>query len=163
MSLPSYCNEPEVLVRIANEQTNPEWGIPPEKRSTDLHLRYGFVVIDKPRGGPTSHEVAAWIKKMLNLDRAGHSGTLDPRVSGVLPIALGESTKAMPAINNLDKEYIMVMKLHGDVDDGKLRAVLREFTGAIYQRPPLRSAVKRQLRVKHVYELELLERMVSMH
>ncbi|BDR91202.1 RNA-guided pseudouridylation complex pseudouridine synthase subunit Cbf5 [Vulcanisaeta souniana] len=157
MSLPSYCNEPEVLVRIANEQTNPEWGIPPEKRSTDLHLRYGFVVIDKPRG-PTSHEVAAWIKKMLNLDRAGHSGTLDPRVSGVLPIALGESTKAMPAINNLDKEYIMVMKLHGDVDDGKLRAVLREFTGAIYQRPPLRSAVKRQLRVKHVYELELLER-----
>ncbi len=89
---------------------------------------------------------------------AGHSGTLDPRVSGVLPVALGESTKAMPAINTLDKEYIMVMKLHGDVDDEKLRAVLREFTGAIYQRPPLRSAVKRQLRVKHVYELELLER-----
>ncbi len=124
----------------------------------DLYLKYGFVVIDKPRG-PTSHEVAAWVKKMLNLDKAGHSGTLDPGgVSGVLPIALGESTKAIPAINTLDKEYIMVMKLHGDVDDEKLRAVLREFTGAIYQRPPLRSAVKRQLRIKHVYELELLER-----
>mgnify|MGYP001770726693 FL=1 len=157
VSLPSYCNEPEVLVRIPNEQTNPEWGVPPDKRPMDLYLRYGFVVIDKPRG-PTSHEVAAWVKKMLNLDKAGHSGTLDPGVSGVLPIALGESTKAMPAINTLDKEYVMVMKLHGDVDDERLRAVLKEFTGAIYQKPPLRSAVKRQLRVKHVYELELLER-----
>ncbi len=157
MSLPNYCNEPEVLVKVPNEETNKEWGMPPEARPMDLYLRYGFVVIDKPRG-PTSHEVAAWVKKILNLDRAGHSGTLDPSVSGVLPIALGESTKAMPAINTLDKEYIMVMKLHGDVDDDKLRAVLREFTGAIYQKPPLRSAVKRQVRVKHVYELELLER-----
>ncbi|MGC8543382.1 MAG: RNA-guided pseudouridylation complex pseudouridine synthase subunit Cbf5 [Vulcanisaeta sp.] len=158
MPLPNYCNEePEVLIKIPNEQTNPEWGIPPEKRSMELYLKYGFVIIDKPRA-PTSHEVAAWVKKMLGLDRAGHSGTLDPRVSGVLPIALGESTKAMPAINTLDKEYVMVMKLHGDVDDERLKAVLKEFTGAIYQRPPLRSAVKRQLRIKHVYELELLER-----
>ena len=157
VSLPNYCNEPEVLVKIPNEETNKEWGLPPENRSMDLYLRYGFIVIDKPRG-PTSHEVAAWVKRILNLDRAGHSGTLDPGVSGVLPVALGESTKAMPAINTLDKEYIMVMKLHGDVDDDKLRAILREFTGAIYQRPPLRSAVKRQVRVKHVYELELLER-----
>ena len=157
VSLPNYCNEPEVLVKIPNEETNKEWGLPPENRSMDLYLRYGFIVIDKPRG-PTSHEVAAWVKRILNLDRAGHSGTLDPGVSGVLPVALGESTKAMPAINTLDKEYIMVMKLHGDVDDDKLRAILKEFTGAIYQRPPLRSAVKRQVRVKHVYELELLER-----
>jgi len=157
VSLPNYCNEPEVLVKIPNEETNKEWGLPPENRSMDLYLRYGFIVVDKPRG-PTSHEVAAWVKRILNLDRAGHSGTLDPGVSGVLPVALGESTKAMPAINTLDKEYIMVMKLHGDVDDDKLRAILKEFTGAIYQRPPLRSAVKRQVRVKHVYELELLER-----
>jgi H/ACA ribonucleoprotein complex subunit 4 len=157
VSLPNYCNEPEVLVKIPNEETNKEWGLPPENRSINLYLRYGFIVIDKPRG-PTSHEVAAWVKRILNLDRAGHSGTLDPGVSGVLPVALSESTKAMPAINALDKEYIMVMKLHGDVDDNKLRAILKEFTGAIYQRPPLRSAVKRQVRVKHVYELELLER-----
>jgi H/ACA ribonucleoprotein complex subunit 4 len=51
----------------------------------------------------------------------------------------------------------MVMKLHGDVDPEKLKNVLKEFTGAIYQRPPLRSAVKRQVRIKHVYELVLLE------
>jgi tRNA pseudouridine synthase B (EC 4.2.1.70) len=145
VSLPNYCNEPEVLVKIPNEETNKEWGLPPENRSMDLYLRYGFIVVDKPRG-PTSHEVAAWVKRILNLDRAGHSGTLDPGVSGVLPVALGESTKAMPAINTLDKEYIMVMKLHGDVDDDKLRAILKEFTGAIYQRPPLRSAVKRQVK-----------------
>ncbi|WP_238375175.1 RNA-guided pseudouridylation complex pseudouridine synthase subunit Cbf5 [Vulcanisaeta thermophila] len=155
--LPSYCSEPEVLVRIPNETTNPQWGLPPEKRPMDMHIRYGFVILDKPRG-PGSHEVAAWVKKMFKLDRAGHSGTLDPGVSGVLPIALGESTKAMPAINNLDKEYIMVMLLHRDVDLERLKAVLNEFTGEIYQRPPLRSAVKRQLRIKHIYELELLEK-----
>ncbi len=154
--VPDYCKEPEVLVKIPDEATNPEWGCPPDKRPIEAYLRYGFVILDKPRG-PTSHEVAAWVKKILGLNKAGHSGTLDPRVSGVLPIALEESTKAMPAINNLDKEYIMVLKLHGDVDEERLKAVLKEFTGPIYQKPPLRSAVKRRLRVKHVYSLELLE------
>jgi Pseudouridine synthase len=114
------------------------------------------VLLDKPRG-PSSHEVAAWVKKILGVDRAGHAGTLDPKVSGVLPIAVAEGTKVLMALSRSDKVYVAVAKFHGDVDVERLRAVLQELQGAIYQKPPLRSAVKRQLRTRHVYSLELLE------
>jgi H/ACA ribonucleoprotein complex subunit 4 len=97
------------------------------------------------------------VKKILGVDRAGHAGTLDPKVSGVLPIAVAEGTKVLMALSRSDKVYVAVAKFHGDVDVERLRAVLQELQGAIYQKPPLRSAVKRQLRTRHVYSLELLE------
>ncbi|MGC8597673.1 MAG: RNA-guided pseudouridylation complex pseudouridine synthase subunit Cbf5 [Thermocladium sp.] len=140
-----------------DEGTSDEYGVYPEKRSIEDHVRRGFIVLDKPRG-PSSHEVVSWIKRMLNLERAGHAGTLDPRVSGVLPVALGDSTKVLQGISHESKEYIAVMMLHGDADDNTVKSVLREFIGEIYQRPPVKSAVKRQLRTRHVYSLEMLER-----
>ncbi len=147
----------EVLYKVDNEDTNPEWGCPPHKRPIEQYIKFGFVVLDKPRG-PTSHEVVAWLKRLLNLRKAGHAGTLDPGVSGVLPVALEESTKALQAISQSVKEYIAVMKLHEDVPEDKLVDVLKVFEGEIYQKPPLRCAVKRQLRTKRVYKLELLEK-----
>ena len=147
----------EILYKVDKEETNPEWGCFPDKRPIDMYIRYGFVILDKPRG-PTSHEVVAWIKKILGLKRAGHAGTLDPGVSGVLPVALEESTKVLQAIAHSDKEYIAVMKLHEDVEIEKLEEIIKMFIGPIYQKPPLRCAVKRQLRIKHVYNLEILEK-----
>ncbi|MCU7788059.1 RNA-guided pseudouridylation complex pseudouridine synthase subunit Cbf5 [Pyrobaculum sp. 3827-6] len=149
------CGTREVFVKI-EESTNPQWGKPPSQRSAEEHIRYSMVVLDKPRG-PSSHEVAAWVKKILGVERAGHAGTLDPKVSGVLPIAVAEGTKVLMALSRSDKVYVAVAKFHGDVDAERLRAVLQEFQGVIYQKPPLRSAVKRQLRTRHVYSLELLE------
>ncbi len=149
------CGSREVFVKI-QEGTNPEWGRPPSQRPAEEHIRYSLVFLDKPRG-PSSHEVAAWVKKILGVDRAGHAGTLDPKVSGVLPIAVAEGTKVLMALSRSDKVYVAVAKFHGDVDVERLRAVLQELQGAIYQKPPLRSAVKRQLRTRHVYSLELLE------
>jgi H/ACA ribonucleoprotein complex subunit 4 len=149
------CGSREVFVKI-QEGTNPEWGRPPSQRPAEEHIRYSLVLLDKPRG-PSSHEVAAWVKKILGVDRAGHAGTLDPKVSGVLPIAVAEGTKVLMALSRSDKVYVAVAKFHGDVDVERLRAVLQELQGAIYQKPPLRSAVKRQLRTRHVYSLELLE------
>ncbi|MGC9050962.1 RNA-guided pseudouridylation complex pseudouridine synthase subunit Cbf5 [Pyrobaculum sp.] len=149
------CGTREVFVKI-EESTNPQWGKPPSQRSAEEHIRYSMVILDKPRG-PSSHEVAAWVKKILGVDRAGHAGTLDPKVSGVLPIAVAEGTKVLMALSRSDKVYVAVAKFHGDVDVERLRAVLQEFQGVIYQKPPLRSAVKRQLRTRHVYSLELLE------
>ncbi|ACB39038.1 RNA-guided pseudouridylation complex pseudouridine synthase subunit Cbf5 [Pyrobaculum neutrophilum] len=149
------CGSREVFVKI-QEATNPEWGKPPSRRSAEEHIKYSLVLLDKPRG-PSSHEVAAWVKKILGVERAGHAGTLDPKVSGVLPIAVAEGTKVLLALSRSDKVYVAVAKFHGDVDEGKLRAVLGEFQGIIYQRPPLRSAVKRQLRTRQVYSIELLE------
>ncbi|MCC6019973.1 MAG: RNA-guided pseudouridylation complex pseudouridine synthase subunit Cbf5 [Thermoproteaceae archaeon] len=155
MRAPPGCGGREVFVR-AQELTNPEWGKPPHKRGTEEYITYSMVVLDKPRG-PSSHEVAAWVKKILGVNRAGHAGTLDPKVSGVLPVAIAESTKALIALSRADKVYVAVAKFHGDIDGERLRAVIREFQGAIYQKPPLRSSVRRKLRVRRVYSLELLE------
>lgn len=144
-------------VRIkVNEGTDPRYGVNPYERNISDYINFGFIILDKPRG-PTSSEVVSWVKKMLNVSKAGHSGTLDPGVSGVLPIALGNATKVLQSLSNLDKEYVGVMLLHSPVDEERIRAVFKEFTGKIYQRPPLRSAVKRRIRVKTVYRLEILE------
>ncbi len=78
-------------------------------------------------------------------------------MTGVLPVALGDSTKIVQALLYSGKEYVCVMRLHGDTPEDKTRAVLREFEDVIYQRPPLRSSVKRQLRTRRIYYIDLLE------
>jgi len=145
-----------VLVR-AEDITDPNYGCEPERRPLLEHLRLGFLNLDKPVG-PTSHEVVAWVKRLMDLSKAGHAGTLDPKVSGVLPVALEDATKALQALSGADKEYICLMHLHSEIPEQRLQEVLSEFTGEIYQRPPLRSAVKRQLRRRRIYSLQLLER-----
>jgi tRNA pseudouridine55 synthase len=114
------------------------------------------VVLDKPRG-PTSHEVVAWVRKMLDKERAGHSGTLDPPVSGVLPIGLGEATKALSLLLLFPKEYVALMRLHSSVPRREIDKVVSEFTGEIFQRPPQRSSVKREVRSRTIHELEVIE------
>jgi H/ACA ribonucleoprotein complex subunit 4 len=141
----------------ASDTTDPDHGCKPEERGIKDLLRLGVVNLDKPRG-PTSHEVVSWVKRILELEKAGHGGTLDPAVSGVLPVALGDATKVIQALLTAGKEYACVMRLHGDVNDARLQEVLREFTGEIYQRPPVRAAVRRKLRVRLVYYVELQER-----
>jgi H/ACA ribonucleoprotein complex subunit 4 len=120
-------------------------------------FRRGVFIADKPQG-PTSHQVSAWARDLAGAKRAGHGGTLDPRVTGVLAIAFNDATRALDALLVGDKEYVGVMELHQDVPEEKLRAMIRRFTGPIYQMPPVRSAVKRELRVRTIHELELLER-----
>jgi|Deesub1362A_J573_1020465.scaffolds.fasta_scaffold01585_4 H/ACA ribonucleoprotein complex subunit 4 len=144
------------LITRAKAKTSDKFGKRPEERTIEEHITYGFVNLDKPRG-PTSHEVVAWVKKMLNVKKAGHGGTLDPKVSGVLPIGLEKSTRILQVLLPAGKEYICVMRLHGDVSEQRLREVFAEFTGTIVQRPPVKSAVKRQLRTRKIYYLELLE------
>jgi len=79
-------------------------------------------------------------------------------VTGVLPIALEEATKIIQALQLAGKEYVCVMKLHGEVSEEKLKEVFKEFEGTSYQRPPLRASVKRRLRTRKIYYLELLEK-----
>ena len=109
-----------------------------------LVSRPGIVVVDKPRG-PSSHQVAAWVGEILGVE-VGHAGTLDPMVSGVLVVMLGRAVRLARLLLKHEKEYVCLMRLHGDVDEARVRAVAEEFVGRIYQRPPRRSAVKRQLR-----------------
>lgn len=144
-----------ILIK-ADDDTDIRYGCRPEERPIREYIRAGVVNLDKPPG-PTSHQVVAWVKRILSLSKAGHAGTLDPKVSGVLPVALEDAVKALYAISKADKEYIGVLKLHDDVSEEKIRRVASYFTGEIYQRPPLRSAVKRILRTRRVYSLEIME------
>ena len=64
------------LVTKIEEATDPRYGCKPEDRSMSMHIKYGIMNIDKP-AGPSSHEVVAWIKRMMKLSHAGHGGTLE--------------------------------------------------------------------------------------
>jgi len=74
-----------------------------------------------------------------------------------LPVALEEATKIVQALLVSGKEYVCVMRLHGHAPEERVKTVLEEFTGAIYQRPPIRASVKRRLRTRKIYHLNLLE------
>jgi tRNA pseudouridine55 synthase/H/ACA ribonucleoprotein complex subunit 4 len=116
-----------------------------------------IILIDKPRG-PSSHQVAAWVREITGVSSVGHTGTLDPPVSGVLVILLGRAGRLTSILHQDDKEYIALLRLQGDVSDNDLKEVILHFTGRIYQRPPKRSAVKRALRIREIHELEMLDR-----
>ena len=140
----------------AEEETDSRYGSKTTERSIEDHVKFGIINLDKP-AGPSSHEVTAWVKRLLALEHAGHGGTLDPKVTGILPVALAEATKTVQALLVSGKEYVCVMRLHGATLEDKVRSVLDEFVGTIYQRPPVRSSVKRQIRTRKIYYLDFLE------
>ncbi len=152
MDLPQLKN----LVKVDDDITNENYGHYPDRRPIESLMYYGLILIDKP-AGPTSHEVVAWVKRILEIDKAGHSGTLDPGATGLLPIGLGEGTKALSVLLLGPKEYYALARLHAHVSADKVQKVMSEFTGELYQRPPQRSSVKRVTRVRTVYEFDYLE------
>jgi len=145
----------KVLVKKEAE-TNPNLGIIPEKRSTKELIEYGVLTLNKPQG-PTSHQAADYVKKILNIKKAGHGGSLDPNVIGVLPIAFGKATRITQTLLIAGKEYVAVMHLHSKVDEDKLKKTFHKFEGKIQQMPPIKSAVKRRLRTREIYYMKILE------
>lgn len=144
-----------ILVK-AEADTDLRYGCIPEKRTLLQLLDYGVVNIDKPKG-PTTHQVADYVKKILQIDKAGHSGSLDPAVTGVVIVALGKSTKVVHYLLHAGKQYVCIMHVHQPVDETKMREVITSFIGKIIQMPPVKSAVKREWRERSVYDIEILE------
>lgn len=140
----------------SKDKTNSRYGKRPEDRNLEELLQKGIVNIDKPRG-PTSHEVTSWVKKILGISKAGHSGTLDPNVSGVLPVTLGKATKLVKLLMTSNKEYVCTMHLQKDVDKKDLMRILKEYEGNLYQKPPVKSAVKRRVRTRKVHYIDPIE------
>jgi len=132
------------------------WGKRPSDRTIGELLKGGVIALGKP-SGPTSHQVAAWVKDAIHTGDVGHGGTLDPYVSGVLPICTGKAVRLTDIVLSSDKEYVCLMRLHDDCQEKKVREVMSRFVGKIYQLPPVRSAVKRQLRIRRIKELEVLD------
>jgi len=142
---------------VKDPNTLPDrWGKKPSDRSVGELLSGGVIALDKP-SGPTSHQVTAWAKNALHAENISHGGTLDPYVSGVLPICVGKAIRLTDVVLSSDKEYVCLMRLHKDVDEKRIIKVMGKFVGKIYQMPPVRSAVKRQLRIRAIDELEIFE------
>ncbi|CCQ34040.1 putative tRNA pseudouridine synthase B protein [Halorhabdus tiamatea SARL4B] len=130
---------------------------PPEDRSPAELLSFGVLNLDKPPG-PSAHQVAAWVRDLATVDRAAHAGTLDPKVTGCLPMLLGDATRMAQVFDDSRKEYVAVLELHERLaDSAALEAIADEFEGEIYQKPPKKSAVVRRLRSREIHSLDVLE------
>jgi len=121
---------------------------------------HGWLILDKT-SGPTSTQALGKVRRLLDGDKAGHGGTLDPLATGILPLAFGEATKLIPFIMDGDKEYDFTICWgeKRDTDDAegkvtatsdkrpgeeKIRNALAAFVGTIEQMPPSYSAIKLQ-------------------
>ncbi len=152
----SFDNPKQPLKILSRDTTDFKWGKIPSNRTIAELLNYGIINLDKPPN-PTSHEVVSYVKKILGIPKAGHSGTLDPQVTGVLPTALGKATRILDTLLLAGKEYVGNMRLHSDIDESRIRSIIRDYVGDLYQRPPLRASVKRVLRIRTIYNSEILD------
>ena len=131
-------------------------GAYPDQKTIEQRLESGFFLLDKG-AGPTSHQVAAWVRDMLGLPRLGHGGTLDPFATGVLPLMSGKAMRLTKQILEHDKTYIAVFQFKNEIEQDALNAVMEQLTGRIYNVPPEISAVRVQVRTRKVHDFTLLD------
>jgi len=128
-----------------------------EKTIQEL-LEFGIININKP-SGPTSFDISDLVRKIIGARKTSHFGTLDPKVTGVLPVALNRACKLTGFFLGEDKEYVGIMRIHEDVSFSKIKEVIKKsFLGKIIQKPPVRSRVKREEREREIKSFELLEK-----
>lgn len=120
-------------------------------------LEFGIINIDKP-SGPTSFNISDHVRKKLGLRKTSHFGTLDPKVTGVLPIALNRACKLTGYFIGHEKEYVGIMRIHEEREMKDIQKIInKKFLGKIQQLPPVKSRVKRQVREREVMKFKLLE------
>lgn len=140
----------------SKSKTDPDYGCNPYERPIEEHISKGVINLDKP-SGPSSHEVDSWVKRILHVNKTGHGGTLDPKVTGVLPIGIDSATRVSQLLLPAGKEYVCLMTMHKEMPEDQIYEIFDQFTGKIYQTPPVKSAVKRELRVRTIYYATIYE------
>jgi len=128
-----------------------------KEKSIEELLQFSIINIDKP-SGPTSFGVDTVIKKELNLTKTSHFGTLDPMVTGVLPIALSRACRLMNYFIGKNKTYVGIMRTHLDISITELKEQIKPFLGEITQLPPVKSRVKREERKRTIHTFKILEK-----
>ena len=146
----------EKLFIKSKSTTDSSFGFKPQERPIEEYIDNGVINLDKP-SGPTSHEIDSWVRRILKSEKTGHGGTLDPKVTGVLPIGINSATRVTQLLLSAPKEYVCLMTLHKDLAEDRIHNIFSEFQGKIFQTPPLKSAVKRELRVRNIYYSNILE------
>lgn len=119
-------------------------------------LNFSIINIDKPTG-PTSFSVSDYIRKALNLSKTSHFGTLDPQVTGVLPVGLGRACRLSDYFMHRNKTYVGIMRMHKEIDEKTLKSEIEKYIGKIMQLPPVRSRVKREIREREIISFNILE------
>ena len=128
-----------------------------QERAIKELMEFGIINIDKP-SGPTSFDVSNFVNKKLGLRKTSHFGTLDPQVTGVLPIALNRACKLTGFFLGEDKEYVGIMRIHGEISIKDLQEIInKKFLGKIKQLPPVKSRVARVLREREIKSFGILE------
>jgi H/ACA ribonucleoprotein complex subunit 4 len=155
MKFPFEKQEVKILKK-EKETSDKKYGKNPEERTIEESLDYGIININKPQG-PSSHQVTDYVKKILNINKAGHSGTLDPNVTGSLVIALGTSTRVVHNLLKAGKEYVCLMHIHTKQNENEIKQAINSFVTKIEQMPPVRSAVKRRKRQREIYYIKIHE------
>jgi H/ACA ribonucleoprotein complex subunit 4 len=120
-------------------------------------LNFSIINIDKP-SGPTSFWTSQFVKKSLNLKKTSHLGTLDPMVTGVLPVALNRACRLSEYLMHRNKTYVGIIRAHTDISHDKIEKQMKRFVGDISQLPPVRSAVKRAHRIRKISSFKILEK-----
>ncbi|HLC32122.1 MAG TPA: RNA-guided pseudouridylation complex pseudouridine synthase subunit Cbf5 [Candidatus Nanoarchaeia archaeon] len=127
------------------------------KKTIQQLIKFGVINIDKPTG-PTSFSVSDYLRKTLNINKTSHMGTLDPAVTGVLPITLGRACRLSDYFMHRNKTYIGVMRTHKEITENELKKEIQSFIGTIKQLPPVRSRVKREIREREILSFTILEK-----
>jgi len=129
------------------------------ERPIEELVRFSIVLIDKPAGW-TSFDVVNKVRGIFSsfgVKKAGHFGTLDPQVTGVLPICLQDSCKIQEYFMHKNKTYIGKMKFHKKISREKVEEAMKKFLGKINQLPPVKSRVKRQVRQREIIDFKIIE------
>ena len=145
------------MIILDNEaQTSPSHGCKPEERTVEQLFESGFILLDKAPG-PSSHQVSAWARDMMGLEKLGHGGTLDPFATGVLPLLAGKAMRLTGRILTHDKSYLAILKIGREIELPELEENMAKLTGKVYNVPPEISAVKVQVRTRRISRFEILD------
>ena len=145
-----------MIILDKDAKTSPEYGTIPDERTIDQLLESCFILLDKSPG-PSSHQVSAWARDMMGLEKLGHGGTLDPFASGLLPLLSGKAMRLTGKILTHDKSYLALFKFGKEIERKEIEEKMAMLTGKVYNVPPEISAVRVQVRTRKISTFNILD------
>ncbi|MDE0708207.1 MAG: RNA-guided pseudouridylation complex pseudouridine synthase subunit Cbf5 [Candidatus Poseidoniales archaeon] len=138
-----------MILLDTDAKTSPAHGCNPFERTIEELLEAGMIVIDKP-AGPNSHQVSAWARDIIGVEKLGHGGTLDPFATGVLVLLAGRTMRLTKKVLSHDKTYVGILRGSRNFDADALGRAIAQLSGQVYNVPPEISAVKIQVRSRRL-------------
>ena len=145
-----------MIILEKDAKTSPDHGTIPSERTIEQLLESCFILLDKSPG-PSSHQVSAWARDMMGLEKLGHGGTLDPFASGLLPLLSGKAMRLTGKILTHDKSYLALFKFGKELGRNEIEDKMAMLTGKVYNVPPEISAVRVQVRTRKISKFDILD------